>query len=251
MPQSPRTRIKTIVGKERAERRDNCEVIENRMAISDYQNGVSEGKKHQSPKTPKENSKNKENQSPYSSSPGSLDAPAPPKPPRSPRIERSVLGDSPTINKMNNLTGISTAPPQVSGPRGEESQTSERRPDSMCGEATSSGAEKTTENIYENCQNLVHDDPSGRNYAGCSADSSVCASPSDKLGRSCPDSEGTTITLADDEGRSSNKVLEEHLIRNIQDTLNIDVSLDIHTHKVICEVSAVMLGKTVIILHRE
>lgn len=232
MPQSPRTRIKTIVGKERAERgerterRDNCEIIENRMAISDFQNGMSDGNKFQGSKTPKENTctKNKENQSPYSHSNSSsaLETPAPPKPPRSPRIERSVLGDSPTINKMNSVTHHSVSSSQVST-HGEESLVTEQF-DSLCSEVMPSSVEKTSN--YENSQSLIQNSRNStftQNKMECSTDSSVCASPNDQLVRTCSDTEATVCTTGD-EGRGSNKVLEEHIMKTIQDTLNIDVS---------------------------
>lgn len=232
MPQSPRTRIKTIVGKERTERmertdrRDNCEIFENRMAISDFQAGVSDGKKNRSPRTPKENTKNKENLSPYSQSDSSnsVESPAPPKPPRSPRIERSVLGDSPTINKMNNDTNYSLSSSQVSS-NGEDSVITSHL-NSVNSEVISTSTAETR-NICENSQSLVHNSLISsvtRNNVELSGDVCVFTSPEDKLVRNSSGTEGTFSTV-DEEARGCNKVFEEHLIKNIQDTFNIDVSL--------------------------
>ncbi|XP_071546028.1 uncharacterized protein [Panulirus ornatus] len=228
MPQSPRTRIKTIVGKERTERmertdrRDNCEIFENRMAISDFQGGLSDGKKNRGPRTPKENTKNKENLSPYSQSDSSnsVESPAPPKPPRSPRIERSVLGDSPTINKMNNDTNYSLSSSQVSS-NGEDSALSHLN--SVNSEVISTSTDGTR-NIYENSQNLVHNSfisSVTKNKVEQSADMCVFTSPEDKLVRNSSGTEGTSSTV-DEEARGCNKVFEEHLMKNIQDTFNID-----------------------------
>ncbi|KAG7165669.1 Pleckstriny-like domain family B member 2-like [Homarus americanus] len=223
MPQSPRTRIKTIVGKERTDRRDNCEIIENRMAISEFQAGVSDGKKNRSPRTPKENTKNKENLSPYSrsDSSSSLEVPAPPKPPRSPRIERSVLGDSPTVNRMNSDPNHSLSSPQVSS-NGEDS-TIASHVSSIHSEVMSTSTDETT-NIYENSQSLVQNNLSSsltKNIMDHSPNSCVFTSPEDKLVRNSSGTEGTEVSV-DDFVRGSNRVFEEHLMKNIQDTFNID-----------------------------
>lgn len=207
---------------ERTDRRDNCEIFENRMAISDFQGGLSDGKKNRGPRTPKENTKNKENLSPYSQSDSSnsVESPAPPKPPRSPRIERSVLGDSPTINKMNNDTNYSLSSSQVSS-NGEDSALSHLN--SVNSEVISTSTDGTR-NIYENSQNLVHNSfisSVTKNKVEQSADMCVFTSPEDKLVRNSSGTEGTSSTV-DEEARGCNRVFEEHLMKNIQDTFNID-----------------------------
>ncbi|MPC08636.1 hypothetical protein E2C01_001226 [Portunus trituberculatus] len=212
MPQSPRTRIKTIVGKERADRRDNCEIIENRMAISEFQGGASECKKIRSPRTTKESARNKENRSPFMrsdplSSPEALSPP--PRPPRSPRIERSVLGDSPTLNKMNNNTSSLSRDSDAAGIHMSSS---------MCSEILARTEERV--HSYENssCHVMV------QSRLGCSKDTvdhsrdpHVPTSPRDKSETSTSGYDAT-----EDEERGCNKVLEEHIIKNIQDTFNID-----------------------------
>ncbi|XP_042881409.1 pleckstrin homology-like domain family B member 1 isoform X3 [Penaeus japonicus] len=213
MPQSPRTRIKTIVGKERSERiermerRDNYEIIENRMALSDYQ--ISDGKKVKSPRMLRESAKNKENLSPYSrsDSSSSLEVAAPPKPPRSPRIERYVLSDFPAVNKMN-IDVNSTSLPQVS-PNGEGTM--------------SSSYDEMTHNC-ENNQRSVHNDLNNsftHDLKENITDSCVLTSPDDNLVSNMSDAEGT-VAIVDGEGKCSNKVFEDYAIRNIQDTFNID-----------------------------
>nr|XP_045622979.1 pleckstrin homology-like domain family B member 2 isoform X5 [Procambarus clarkii]XP_045622980.1 pleckstrin homology-like domain family B member 2 isoform X5 [Procambarus clarkii]XP_045622981.1 pleckstrin homology-like domain family B member 2 isoform X5 [Procambarus clarkii]XP_045622982.1 pleckstrin homology-like domain family B member 2 isoform X5 [Procambarus clarkii]XP_045622985.1 pleckstrin homology-like domain family B member 2 isoform X5 [Procambarus clarkii]XP_045622986.1 pleckstrin len=223
MPQSPRTRIKTIVGKERTERRDNCEIIENRMAISDFQAGISDGKKVRSPRTPKDSTKNKENLSPFlrSDSSSSLDIPAPPKPPRSPRIERSVLGDSPTVNRMSSDAKNSVSTPHV-GSNGED-LTKPCQANYVCNTVMSTSIDEAT-NTYENSHSSVQNNLTSSltmNSADNSTGSCVFTSPEDTLARHYHGIEGT-VSADDDEGRGSNKVFEEHLIKNIQDTFNID-----------------------------
>ncbi|KAK8722171.1 hypothetical protein OTU49_012309, partial [Cherax quadricarinatus] len=219
MPQSPRTRIKTIVGKERSERKDNCEIIENRMAISDFQVGVNDGKKIRSPRTQKESTKNKENLSPFSrsDSSSSLETPAPPKPPRSPRIERSVLGDSPTVNRMNSDTKHSLSSPQVTSNGEDVSMACQDH--FIQNEVISTSTDQAT-NIHENRQSLVQNNLNNsltKSMLDHSADSWVYASP-EKIGN-----EATIPAHHHDEGRgTTTKVFEEHLIKNIQDTFNID-----------------------------
>lgn len=219
MPQSPRTRIKTIVGKERSERKDNCEIIENRMAISDFQVGVNDGKKLRSPRTQKESTKNKENLSPFSrsDSSSSLETPAPPKPPRSPRIERSVLGDSPTVNRMNSDTKHSLSSPQVTSNGEDVSMACQDH--FIQNEVISTSTDQAT-NIHENRQSLVQNNLNNsltKSMLDHSADSWVYASP-EKIGN-----EATIPAHHHDEGRgTTTKVFEEHLIKNIQDTFNID-----------------------------
>lgn len=215
MPQSPRTRIKTIVGKERSERierlerRDNYEIQENRMAVSDYQ--VSDGKKTKSPRMLRESAKNKENLSPHTQcdSSSSLEVAAPPKPPRSPRIERSVLSDSPTVNKMN--IGVSSMSPTQGSSNGEGT--------------TSTSFDGTSD--YENDLRSVHSDLNNsfmKDLKVKVTDSSVLTSLEDNLVTNLSDAEGT-VAIVDGEGKCSNKVFEDYAIRNIQDTFNIDVSL--------------------------
>ncbi|KAG0711701.1 Pleckstrin y-like domain family B member 2 [Chionoecetes opilio] len=211
MPQSPRTRIKTIVGKERADRRDNCEIIENRMAISEYQGGTSECKKIRSPRTQKESARNKENRSPFlrSDAFGSPEALSPPpRPPRSPRIERSVLGDSPTLNKMNSngnslAKECDAAALHLSSP--------------VCSDVVARTEDRV--HIYENSSHVMV-----QSSLGCSKDTvdhfrdpPVPASPRDKSVTSA-----SGCDSSQDEERGCNKVLEEHIIKNIQDTFNID-----------------------------
>lgn len=211
MPQSPRTRIKTIVGKERADRRDNCEIIENRMAISEFQGGASECKKIRSSRSQKESARNKENRSPFmrSDALGSPEALSPPpRPPRSPRIERSVLGDSPTLNKMNSNSlakDCDAAAIQLSS--------------SVCSDVT-----RTEERVhtYENSSSHVMVQSSlssSKDTVDHFRDPPAPASPRDKSVTSL-----SGCDAAEDEERGSNKVLEEHIIKNIQDTFNIDVS---------------------------
>lgn len=212
MPQSPRTRIKTIVGKERSERierlerRDNYEIQENRMAVSDYQ--VSDGKKTKSPRMLRESAKNKENLSPHTQcdSSSSLEVAAPPKPPRSPRIERSVLSDSPTVNKMN--IGVSSMSPTQGSSNGEGT--------------TSTSFDGTSD--YENDLRSVHSDLNNsfmKDLKVKVTDSSVLTSLEDNLVTNLSDAEGT-VAIVDGEGKCSNKVFEDYAIRNIQDTFNID-----------------------------
>lgn len=209
MPQSPRTRIKTIVGKERADRRDNCEIIENRMAISEFQGGASECKKIRSSRSQKESARNKENRSPFmrSDALGSPEALSPPpRPPRSPRIERSVLGDSPTLNKMNSNSlakDCDAAAIQLSS--------------SVCSDVT-----RTEERVhtYENSSSHVMVQSSlssSKDTVDHFRDPPAPASPRDKSVTSL-----SGCDAAEDEERGSNKVLEEHIIKNIQDTFNID-----------------------------
>ncbi|XP_063585475.1 pleckstrin homology-like domain family B member 1 [Penaeus indicus] len=213
MPQSPRTRIKTIVGKERSERierierKDNYEIIENRMAVSDYQ--VSDGKKVKSPRILRESAKNKENLSPYtqSDSSSSLEVAAPPKPPRSPRIERSVLSDSPTVNKMNSDVN-SVSSPQVSSN----------------GEGTMSTSYDGTRTDYENNQRSVHSDLNNlftKDLEEKVTDSCVLTGLEDNFVTNLSEAEGTAA-IVDGEGKCCNKVFEDYAIRNIQDTFNID-----------------------------
>ncbi|XP_063861562.1 uncharacterized protein LOC135101478 isoform X2 [Scylla paramamosain] len=212
MPQSPRTRIKTIVGKERADRRDNCEIIENRMAISEFQGGASECKKIRSPRTTKESARNKENRSPFMRS-DPLNSPEalspPPRPPRSPRIERSVLGDSPTLNKMNNNTSSLSRDSDAAGIHMSSS---------VCSEILARTEERV--HTYENssCHVMV------QSRLGCSKDTvdhsrdpHVPTSPRDKS-----ETGASGYDATEDEERGCNKVLEEHIIKNIQDTFNID-----------------------------
>ena len=212
MPQSPRTRIKTIVGKERADRRDNCEIIENRMAISEFQGGPSESKKIRSPRVQKESAKNKENRSPFMrsdalSSPEALSPP--PRPPRSPRIERSVLGDSPTLNKMNSNSNslardCDTAAIHMSS--------------TVCSDVLTRTEERV--HIYENSNCHVQSSVScSKDTVDHFRDPPAPASPRDKSVTSASGCDAL------EEERGCNKVLEEHIIKNIQDTFNIDVSI--------------------------
>lgn len=215
MPQSPRTRIKTIVGKERADRRDNCEIIENRMAISEFQGGASECKKIRSPRTQKESARNKENRSPFvrSDSLGSPEALSPPpRPPRSPRIERSVLGDSPTINKMNSNSNSLARDCDAAAIHLSSS---------VCSDAFTRTEERV--HTYENSSSHVMVQSSlnsSKDTVDYSRDPPVPTSPTYK---SITGASG--CDAAEDEERGCNKVLEEHIIKNIQDTFNIDVSI--------------------------
>ncbi|XP_068238737.1 pleckstrin homology-like domain family B member 1 isoform X2 [Palaemon carinicauda] len=227
MPQSPRTRIKTIVGKERNERidrKDNCEIIENRMAIqgSDLQEGTCDSKKVKSPRMSRESEKNKENLSPNSrsESSSSLDLPAPPKPPRSPRVDRSVLGDSPTNTKVNvdNPQSVTASQVNMNGDCAVAiSQTS-----TVCREVMSTSVDGTL-NTYENSQLVGQNDlnTTNNNVMECSTDSSVVTSPKDNFFKNSSTME-SPLSPHEGEGKIVNRVFEEHLIRNIQDTFNID-----------------------------
>ncbi|XP_064098310.1 pleckstrin homology-like domain family B member 1 isoform X3 [Macrobrachium nipponense] len=227
MPQSPRTRIKTIVGKERNERldrKDNCEIIENRMAIqgADLQEGICDSKKVRGPRTSRESEKNKENLSPHSrsDSSSSLELPAPPKPPRSPRVDRSVLGDSPTNTKVNVdvVNSVATSQVNMNGVCAVAvSQTS-----TVCREVMSTSVDGTL-NAYENSQIVAQNDlnTTNNNVMECSTDSSVFTSPKDKFFKNSSVME-SSFSPPDGEGKITNRVFEEHLIRNIQDTFNID-----------------------------
>lgn len=214
MPQSPRTRIKTIVGKERADRRDNCEIIENRMAISEFQGGTHENKKIRGTRSQKESTRNKENRSPFmrsdsSSSPEVLTPP--PRPPRSPRIERSVLGDSPTINKMNSDSSSFTR---------DSDAAAIHLSSAVCSDVSARTEERV--HTYENSSSHVTVQNS------CSDSKDTVDHPKDPP--EANDSKDKSAKLSsgsdavEDEERGCNKVLEEHIIKNIQDTFNIDVS---------------------------
>ncbi|XP_050738373.1 pleckstrin homology-like domain family B member 1 isoform X4 [Eriocheir sinensis] len=212
MPQSPRTRIKTIVGKERTDRRDNCEIIENRMAISEFQGGANENKKIRGPRSQKESTRNKENRSPFmrsdsSSSPEVLSPP--PRPPRSPRIERSVLGDSPTLNKMNS---------DSSGLTRDCDAAAIQLSSAVCSDVSARTEERV--HTYENSSCHVAVQSRNRNSKDTvdhSKDSPMPGHSKDKSVKLTYES----VAAADQE-RVCNKVLEEHIIKNIQDTFNID-----------------------------
>lgn len=130
----------------------------------------------------------------------------PPRPPRSPRIERSVLGDSPTLNKMNSNSlakDCDAAAIQLSS--------------SVCSDVT-----RTEERVhtYENSSSHVMVQSSlssSKDTVDHFRDPPAPASPRDKSVTSL-----SGCDAAEDEERGSNKVLEEHIIKNIQDTFNID-----------------------------
>lgn len=192
------------------ERRDSYEIIENRMTVSEHQ--VSDGKKIKSPRILRESGKNKENLSPYaqSDSSSSLEVAAPPKPPRSPRIERSVLSDSPTVNKMNSDVN-SVSSPQVSSNR----------------EGTMCTSYDGTTTDYENNQRSLHSDLNNlftMDLKDKVTDSCVLTSLEDNFVTNLSEAEGT-VAIVYGEGKCCSKVFEDYAIRNIQDTFNIDVSL--------------------------
>lgn len=130
----------------------------------------------------------------------------PPRPPRSPRIERSVLGDSPTLNKMNSNSlakDCGAAAIQLSS--------------SVCSDVS-----RTEERVhtYENSSSHVMVQSSltsSKDTVDHFRDPPAPASPRDKSVTSL-----SGCDAAEDEERGSNKVLEEHIIKNIQDTFNID-----------------------------
>ncbi|KAK4311576.1 hypothetical protein Pmani_016937 [Petrolisthes manimaculis] len=267
VPQSPRTRIRTFVGS-KGERRDMCDGVEGRMAGTDIQEGGSESRKVRSPRSQRDSAKDKENRSPFQRSDCSIvvDLPPPPRPPRSPRIERSILGDSPTINKMNDTISqsLGSSSPQVAS-LGDDSVAVATVISMSSSQKTSSGSGglHTYENssscvtsihgkpsavlhTYENsskCVNLsamsesLHTYENSQSFNNSSfnnsslnnssiSKSSANRSAIDALEFSSPDDKVLQRSFGRDSGTEdeykTNRVFEEHLIRNIQDTFNIE-----------------------------
>lgn len=135
----------------------------------------------------------------------------PPRPPRSPRIERSVLGDSPTLNKMNSDSSSLTrdcdaAAIQLSS--------------AVCSEVSARTEERV--HTYENSSHIAVQS-SHRNSRDTVDHSKDSPMPGHSKDKSLKPASGSDA--AEDEERVCNKVLEEHIIKNIQDTFNIDVSI--------------------------
>ncbi|KAB7508124.1 Pleckstrin homology-like domain family B member 2, partial [Armadillidium nasatum] len=173
MPQSPRTRIRTIVGKDR---RDHCEVFENKMAFGDmhspqtYSNNnsfTSSGAANAVARcTPKENG---------------LTEKVPVKPPRSPRIDRNVLvGDNDLSNTKDSNIIDNKYFADVT-PKAKANKTNLR-----------------------NCNIRRFNDEENAKITAAK--------------RNCLHS----VTSELNSSPSRSKVFEEHMIRNIQDTLNIN-----------------------------
>ena len=259
IPQSPRTRIKTIVGKDR---RDNCEIFENRVAISEFQsygsNGFSNPNYKRSPMI--HDSQNfKENMNPLSRSDSSSSVEAPPKPPRSPRIERSILGDDspPKICKNKSLVKSNYRDHEdssISSSLMSSSFCSFGASDSRLGQSenedsmslschVSSNDSKYLLNSFDSTNNNINSSSLSQslNFSRCSADNSDLNNSSNKStkmttsrnnGLSSPrnnsdvSDSGSVISaaIALGESKAGNKVFEEHVIKNIQDTFNIEVS---------------------------
>lgn len=268
VPQSPRTRIRTFVGG-KGERRDMCDGLEGRMAGADLQEGGSESRKIRSPRSQRDSAKDKENRSPFQRSESSsvVELPPPPRPPRSPRIERSILGDSPTINKMNDTINpsLSSSSHQVASLGDDSVAVAPVISISSSQKTSGSSSLHTYENssscdtsvhgkpgavlhTYENsskCVNLsavsesLHTYENSNNFNTSSLNNSSLSSSSiskssvnrsaiDTFEFSSPDDKVMQRSFGRDSGTEddskTNRVFEEHLIKNIQDTFNIDVS---------------------------
>ncbi|XP_076060048.1 uncharacterized protein LOC143036506 isoform X4 [Oratosquilla oratoria] len=209
MPQSPRTRIKTIVGKER---RDHCEIYENKMAFSESPNSA-DSKKIRNGKPMKENERNKENLGPQTNHDYANTSDAPPKPPRSPRIERSVLGDSPTMNnKLSN-----DFPLTVSSSYNVTCDTLSSTCSSFESKETTTGMHHPIDSLAVSnvcLPNNLSKEPEITNCRPC-----VETSPDNSLSKDTSDS---SLKGSGHFKPKNNTRFEEQLIKNIQDSFNVE-----------------------------